>query len=55
MLSSGEKRWLEEQFDLAEGGPSHLDEEEQKYWNALSDRWNHALLSLYERIAQQDK
>ena len=55
MLSSGEKRWLEEQFDLAEGGPSHLDEEEQKYWNALSDRWNHALLNLYERIAQQDK
>ncbi len=55
MLSSGEKRWLEEQFDSAEGAPSHLDEEEQEYWNTLSDRWNHALLSLYERIAQQDK
>ncbi len=55
MLSSEKKRWLEEQFDSAEGVPSHLDEEEQEYWNALSDRWNHALLSLYESIAQQDK
>ena len=55
MLSLGKKRWLEEQFNLAEGVPSHLDEEEREYWNALSDQWNHALLSLYERIAQQDK